>query len=193
MLGHATRCLRGDVLWDHHGGHGLQRRRERSGEAAAHALVDRTSPGEAVVLFQCALLTAHWREINPEFKNCWIDKSLGCNCFSFPSKSYCLIWESWGKIQLHTEGKTTEEETRQLISPSQLLAPIRDKREWILASFIKARVSQRKEYHLVERGVSLHFPSAGHLFFCCLLFEKFRLPPGSIYTSFMLVCDDFPS
>lgn len=111
----------------------------------------------------------------------------------FPRKSYCLIWESWGKIQLHTEGKTTEEETPQLISPSQLLAPIRDKREWIIASFIKARVSQKKEYHLVERGVSLHFSSAGHLFFCCLLFEKFRLPPGSIYTSFMQVCDDFPS
>lgn len=62
MLGHAARCLRGDVLWDRHGGHGLQRRRVRSGEAAAHALVDGTIPGEAAVLCQRALLTAHWRE-----------------------------------------------------------------------------------------------------------------------------------
>lgn len=59
VLGHAARCLRGDVLWDRHGGHGLQRRGVRSREAAAHALVDGTIPGEAVVLCQCAVLTAH--------------------------------------------------------------------------------------------------------------------------------------
>lgn len=38
--GDAARGLRGDVLADGHGLHGLQRRRKRSGEAAAHALVD---------------------------------------------------------------------------------------------------------------------------------------------------------
>lgn len=37
-----TACgLRGDVLADGHGLHGLQRRWKRSGEAAAHALIDR--------------------------------------------------------------------------------------------------------------------------------------------------------
>lgn len=106
----------------------------------------------------------------------------GAIFFSFPRKSYCLIWESWGKIQLHTEGKTTEEETPQLISPSQLLAPIRDKREWIKASFIKARVSQKKEHHLVERGVSLHFPSAGHLFFFAVCFLR---SSGSLQGAFI--------
>lgn len=59
VLGNAARRLRGDVLRDGHGGHGLQRRRVRSGEAAAHALVDGTIPGEAAVLCQRALLTAH--------------------------------------------------------------------------------------------------------------------------------------
>lgn len=59
VLGNATRRLRGDVLRDGHGGHGLQRRRVRSGEAAAHALVDGTIPGETTVLCQRALLTAH--------------------------------------------------------------------------------------------------------------------------------------
>lgn len=62
LLGDAARRLRGDVLRDRHGGHGLQGRRVRSGEAAAHALVDGTVPGEAAVLCQRALLAAHWRE-----------------------------------------------------------------------------------------------------------------------------------
>lgn len=62
LLGDAARRLGGDVLRDGHGGHGLQRRRVRSGEAAAHALEDGTIPGEAAVLRQRALLTAHWGE-----------------------------------------------------------------------------------------------------------------------------------
>lgn len=69
VLSHAARCLRGDVLGDRHGGHGLQRRWVRSGEAAAHALVDGTIPGEAAVLCQCALLTAHWRETIQSLKS----------------------------------------------------------------------------------------------------------------------------
>lgn len=60
MLCNAARRLRGDVLRDRHRLHGLERGRVRSGEAAAHALVDRTIPGENIVLSQCAFLTAHW-------------------------------------------------------------------------------------------------------------------------------------
>lgn len=56
-------CLRGDVLRDRHCLHGFERCWVRSGEAAAHALVDRTIPRENTVLFQCALLTAHWRKM----------------------------------------------------------------------------------------------------------------------------------
>lgn len=62
VLCDTARCLRGDVLWDRHCLHGLERRRVRSGEAAAHALVDWTVPGENTVLSQRALLTAHWRK-----------------------------------------------------------------------------------------------------------------------------------
>lgn len=132
MLGHAARCLRGDVLGDGHGGHGLQRCRVRSGEAAAHALVDGTVPGEAAVLRQCTLLTAHWRESVQSFKSKAIEhrarvahvrfkaqsairdrQELRVPFFSNLRKSYCWIWGSWGKIQLHKEGKTTEEETLQ--------------------------------------------------------------------------------
>lgn len=72
VLGHTACCLRGDVLRDRHGGHGFQRRRVRSGEAAAHALVDGTIPGEAI-LCQCALLTAHWRETIQSLKSKAID------------------------------------------------------------------------------------------------------------------------
>lgn len=75
MLCDTARCLRGDVLWDRHCLHGLERRRVRSGEAAAHALVDRTVPRENTVLSQCALLTAHWRKmiqvLQAESKDYW--------------------------------------------------------------------------------------------------------------------------
>lgn len=80
-------------------------------------------------------------------------------------KSYCLIWESWGKIQLHTEGKTTEEETLQLISPSPLLLPITGTKESGSKPVSSKQEEVKKRNHLVEWGVSLHFPSAGHLFF----------------------------
>lgn len=59
VLGDTARCLRGDVLGDGHGLHGLQRCRVRLGEAAAHALVDGAIPRENTVLSQRALLAAH--------------------------------------------------------------------------------------------------------------------------------------
>lgn len=59
VLGDTARCLRGDVLGDGHGLHGLQRCRVRLGEAAAHALVDGTIPRENAVPSQRALLAAH--------------------------------------------------------------------------------------------------------------------------------------
>lgn len=59
VLGDTARCLRGDVLGDGHGLHGLQRCRVRLGEAAAHALVDGTISRENTVLSQRALLAAH--------------------------------------------------------------------------------------------------------------------------------------
>lgn len=188
LLGDAARCLGGDVLGDGHGGHGLQRRRVRSGEAAAHALVDGTIPGEAAVLRQRALLTAHWGEsiqsLNSEVTEHSGDqrrdrpKLVVQLSFFFKEsagKSYCLIWESWGKSQLHAEGKTREEETLQSMSPSPSPSPIRDKRQGIKACFITATGGQKKHYHLVERRFSLHFPSAGHLFF---FFLVFCLPAG---------------
>lgn len=185
VLGHAARRLRGDVLRDCHGGHGFQRRRVRSGEAAAHALVDGTLPGEAAVLCQCALLAAHWRETIQSLKSNAIDhrarvahvrlkaqgaimdwQELRLQIFSnLLRKSYCLIWESWGKIQLHTEGKTTEEETLQLISPSPLLLPITGTKESGSKPVSSKQEEVKRRNHLVEWGVSLHFPSAGHLFF----------------------------
>lgn len=148
VLGHAARCLRGDVLRDGHGGHSLQRRRVRSGEAAAHALVDGTIPGEATVLCQCALLTAHCRKSIRSLKSKAIAERAqvthvrlkaqsaimewqelrGKHFCNLLRNSYCLIWESWGRIQQHTEGKTTEE-MLQLISPSPLLVPITETKE----------------------------------------------------------------
>lgn len=72
MIGDTARCLRGDVLRGRHGLHGLERCWVRSGEAAAHALIDRTIPREKVVLSQCALLTTPWRKmiqtLEPESK-----------------------------------------------------------------------------------------------------------------------------
>lgn len=126
LLGDAARCLGGDVLRDGHGGHGLQRRRVRSGEAAAHALVDGTIPGEAAVLRQRAFLTAHWGESIQSLNSKVEQRRKGQRhnfCRSLLWKSYCLIWESWGMSQLHTEGKTREEEPLRLIWPSPLLPP----------------------------------------------------------------------
>lgn len=127
LLGDAARGLGGDVLRDGHGGHGLQRRRVRSGEAAAHALVDGTIPGEAAVLGQRALLTAHWGESIQSLNSKVIEqrrKGQRRNfCGNLLWKSYCLIWGSWGKSQLHTEGKTREEGPLRLIWPSPLLSP----------------------------------------------------------------------
>lgn len=78
MIGDTARCLRGDVLRDRHGLHGLERCWVRSGEAAAHALIDWTIPRENAVLSECALLTTPWRKtiqmLEPEFtaRNPWL-------------------------------------------------------------------------------------------------------------------------
>lgn len=63
VLGDAARCLRGDVLRYCHGLHGLERRWVCSGEAAAHALIDRAIPWENALLSQCALLATHWSKM----------------------------------------------------------------------------------------------------------------------------------
>lgn len=72
VLSDTARCLRGDVLRDRHRLHGLERCWVRSGEAAAHALIDRAVPGENSVLSQRALLAAHCRKmiqpLKPESK-----------------------------------------------------------------------------------------------------------------------------
>ena len=73
MLRDTARRLRGDVLGDRHRPHGLEGCWVRPGEAAAHALIDWTIPGENAVLSQCALLTAHCRKtiqaLQPESQN----------------------------------------------------------------------------------------------------------------------------
>lgn len=196
LLGDATRCLGGDVLRDGHGGHGLQRRRVRSGEAAAHALVDGTIPGEAAVLRQRALLTAHWGESIQSLTSGATEqrrKGQRCNfCRNLLGKSYCLIWESWGKSQLHTEGKTREEEALRLIWPSPLLPPIQRQKTGGQSLLHHIRRKSKDGHHLVERRFSLHFPSAGHLFLVfCLLRSSASLLV--IYTSVLPACDDVPS
>lgn len=82
VLGHAARCLRGDVLRYRHGLHGLERRRVCSGEAAAHALIDRVIPGENALLSQCALLAAHWGKMIQALEPESIDHVRQHRCYS---------------------------------------------------------------------------------------------------------------
>lgn len=93
-------------------------------------------------------------------------------------KSYCLIWESWGKSQLHTEGKTIEEETLQLISLSPLLLPNTETK----VSGSKPVSSKQEE---VKRStITLLSEDSPFIFllrdtlFCFLPLENVVLPPG---------------
>lgn len=208
LLGDATCCLRGDVLCDRHGGHGLQRRRVCSGEAAAHALVDGTIPGEAAVLCQCALLAAHWKETTQSLNyqsqrppvthmrlptQCSAEAQGAKFLSNLLRKSYCLFWESWGKSQLHIEGKTIEEETLQLISLIPLLLPNTETK----VSGSKPVSSKQEE--VKRRTITLLSEDSPFILllqdtpFLLSASWELRPPSGSIYTSVFLACDDFLS
>lgn len=93
-------------------------------------------------------------------------------------KSYCLIWESWGKSQLHTEGKTIEEETLQLISLSPLLLPNTE------TKVCGSKPVSSKQEEVKRRTITLLSEDSPFIFllrdtlFCFLSLENFGLPPG---------------
>ena len=168
VLCNAACSLRGDVLRDRHRLHGLERRWVRSGEAAAHALVNRTIPGENSVLSQRARLTAHWRktmqDLPPKSKKVTDHWLLVIQCQSTcevkGSTSYCSISQCWGKNLLRKGEKTAEEETVQRISLSpswsqQLPKNTERKMKMINRKkicWLKARVGHRRKQSTTMLG-----------------------------------------